>query len=174
MTAFVALAVLLSPTLTSAQLLRGGPIGGRLERFKDRMTSKDESIRYDPSVLATGVSRGDVVAKMGEPNASQGEGVAREDVWVFFPDGSKFKDPEITGLLPPRFLPPVCRSQCARRGPPWPSNNSHCTASATTIKIVSERCRWYHQRTAQNQPARPARRLHQPPSRYASAAQSSS
>jgi hypothetical protein len=61
------------------------------------MTNKDESIRYDPSVLATGVARSDVVAKLGKPNASQGEGVAREDVWAFFPDGSKFKDPEITG-----------------------------------------------------------------------------
>ena len=96
-TAFAALAVLLSPTFTSAQLLRGGPIGGRLERFKEQMTNKDESIHYDPSVLATGVARSDVVAKLGEPNASQGEGVAREDVWAFFPDGSKFKDPEITG-----------------------------------------------------------------------------
>ena len=97
MTAFAALAVLLGPTLASAQLLRGGPIGGRLERFKDRMTNKDESIHYDPSVLATGVARSDVVAKLGEPNASQGEGAAREDVWAFFPDGSKFKDPEISG-----------------------------------------------------------------------------
>jgi hypothetical protein len=96
-TAFVAMGVLLGPTVTSAQLLRGGPIGGRLERFKEQMTNKDESIRYDSSVLATGVARSDVVAKLGEPNASQGEGLAREDVWAFFPDGSKFKDPEITG-----------------------------------------------------------------------------
>lgn len=93
----VALAVLLAPALTSAQLLRGGPIGGRLEQFKERMTNKDGSIHYDPSALATGVARSDVVAKLGEPNASQGEGVAREDVWAFFPDGAKFKDPEISG-----------------------------------------------------------------------------
>jgi hypothetical protein len=97
LTAFAAMVVLLGPTVTSAQLLRGGPIGGRLERFKEQMTNKDESIRYDPSVLAPGVARSDVVAGLGEPNASQSEGVSREDVWAFFPDGSKFKDPEITG-----------------------------------------------------------------------------
>jgi hypothetical protein len=96
-TAFAALAVLLSPTFASAQLLRGGPIGGRLERFKDRMSSEDKSIHYDPWVLAVGIARSDVVAKLGEPNASQGEGAAQEDVWAFFPDGSKFKDPEISG-----------------------------------------------------------------------------
>lgn len=90
-------AVLFASTLASAQLLRGGPIGGRLEQFKERMTNKDESIHYDPSVLATGAARSDVVARLGEPNASQGEGAAREDVWAFFPDGRKFKDPEITG-----------------------------------------------------------------------------
>ncbi|HEY2524499.1 MAG TPA: hypothetical protein VGI29_05530 [Candidatus Binataceae bacterium] len=96
-TVFAALALLLSPTFTSAQLLRGGPIGGRLERFKERMTNKDESIHYDPAVLETGVARNEVIAKLGEPNASQGEGVAREDAWAFFPDGAKFKDPEVTG-----------------------------------------------------------------------------
>lgn len=95
--AVAVLAVLLSPAFASAQLLGGGLIGGRLERFKDRMSNKDESIRYDPSVLAPGVARSDVIAKLGEPNASQGEGAAREDVWAFFPDGSKFKDPQING-----------------------------------------------------------------------------
>jgi len=96
-TVFAALAVLLTPTFTSAQLLRGGPIGGRLERFKEQMTNKDESVHYDSSVPAMGVARSAVIAKLGELNASQGEGVAREDVWAFFPDGVKFKDPEVTG-----------------------------------------------------------------------------
>jgi hypothetical protein len=95
--AVAALAVLLSPTFASAQLLGGGPLGGRLERFKERMSNRDESLHYDPSVLAPGVARSDVIAKLGEPNASQGEGAAREDVWAFFPDGSKFKDPQING-----------------------------------------------------------------------------
>lgn len=95
--AVAALAAILIPEFTSAQLLRGGPIGGRLEQFKERMTNKDESIHYDPSVLTAGAMRSDVVAKLGEPNASQREGASREDVWAFFPDGSKFKDPEITG-----------------------------------------------------------------------------
>jgi hypothetical protein len=95
--AVAALAVLFAPTIASAQLLRGGPIGGRLEQFKQRMTNKDESIHYDPSVLTAGVARSDVIAKLGEPNASQGQGAAREDVWAFCPDGAKFKDPEITG-----------------------------------------------------------------------------
>jgi len=90
-------AVLFAPALASAQLLRGGPIGGRLEQFKERMTNKDESVHYDPSVLATGVARSDVVAKLGEPNASQGVGASREDVWAFYSDGAKFKDPEISG-----------------------------------------------------------------------------
>ena len=95
--AAVALAVLFAPAFASAQLLRGGPIGGRLEQFKERMTNKDESVHYDPSVLTTGVARSDVVAKLGEPNASQGEGASREDVWAFYSDGTKFKDPEISG-----------------------------------------------------------------------------
>ena len=95
--AVAALALLLNPTFASAQLLGGGPLGGRLERFKERMSNKDESIHYDPSVLAPGVARSDVIAKLGEPNATQGEGAAREDVWAFFPDGSKFKDPQMNG-----------------------------------------------------------------------------
>lgn len=93
----VALASILVPALTSAQLLRGGPIDGRLEQFKERMTNKDESVHYDPSVLTTGAARSDAVAKLGEPNASQGEGAAREDVWAFYADGAKFRDPEISG-----------------------------------------------------------------------------
>jgi hypothetical protein len=95
--AVAALALLSSPAVSSAQLLRGGPIGGRLEQFKERMTNKDESIHYDPTVLTAGVARSDAVAKLGEPNATQTQGGAREDVWAFYPDGAKFKDPEITG-----------------------------------------------------------------------------
>jgi len=91
------LAVFLGPAVSSAQLLRGGPIGGRLERFKERMADKDESIHYDPAVLSPGVARSEVVAKLGEPNATNTEAGVREDVWAFYPDGAKFKDPEITG-----------------------------------------------------------------------------
>jgi hypothetical protein len=36
-----------------------------------------------------GGTRSDVVAKLGKPNASQGEGAAREDVRAFYPDGVK-------------------------------------------------------------------------------------
>jgi hypothetical protein len=89
--------ILINPATSSAQLLRGGPIGGRLEQFKERMTNKDESIHYDPDLLKAGVARDDVVAKLGEPNATNNENGAREDVWAFYPDGAKFKDPEITG-----------------------------------------------------------------------------
>ncbi len=92
-----ALAVFIAPALASAQLLRGGPIGGRLEQFKERMTNKDESIHYDSAVLKAGVARSDAIAKLGEPNATQNEVGAREDVWAFYPDGAKFKDPEVTG-----------------------------------------------------------------------------
>ncbi len=95
--AFTALVLAIGPSLASAQLLRGGPIGGRLEQFKERMTNEDESIHYDPAVLKVGAARSDVVAKLGEPNATQNEGGTREDVWAFYPDGAKFKDPEITG-----------------------------------------------------------------------------
>ncbi len=95
--ALAAIVALINPATASAQLLRGGPIGGRLEQFKERMTNKDESIHYDSAVLKAGVARSDAVAKLGEPNATKNENGVREDVWAFFPDGAKFKDPEVTG-----------------------------------------------------------------------------
>ena len=150
--ALAALAVLLSPTLTSAQLLRGGPIGGRLERFKDRMTNKDASIRYDPSLLATGVARSDVVAKLGEPNASQGEGAAREDVWAFFPDGSKFKDPEISGATIAAAVFTAGMSLAVRKARTTVAEHQLTLYRVHyEIKITSKRCRRCHPPTAQNQ-----------------------
>jgi hypothetical protein len=79
-----------------AQLLGGGGLGSRLERMRNKMTDKNPSIQYDASVLQVGNSRQQVIAAFGEPNATQGEGTSREDVYAFYPDGSKFVDPEIS------------------------------------------------------------------------------
>jgi hypothetical protein len=79
----------------SAQLLGGG-LGSRLERLRNKMSDKNPSIQYNPSVLAVGTPRQQVVAAFGEPNATQGEGTNREDVYAFYPDGSKFVDPQVS------------------------------------------------------------------------------
>ena len=79
----------------SAQLLGGG-IRQRLEGMRDRATLKDSDVHYDPSVLTVGNSRQQVVAAFGQPNATQGEGPSREDVYAFYPDGSKFVDPQVS------------------------------------------------------------------------------
>jgi hypothetical protein len=79
----------------SAQLLRGGGLGSRLELLRDRASDKDPSIQYDPSVLTVGTPRSRVVAAFGEPNATKSEGTSREDVYAFYPDGSKFVDPQV-------------------------------------------------------------------------------
>lgn len=88
----VALAMASSPA--SAQLLGGG-IGSRLERMRDKMSNSNPSIQYNPSVLTVGTPRQQVIAAFGEPNATQGEGPSREDVWAFYPNGSKFVDPQV-------------------------------------------------------------------------------
>jgi len=46
-------------------------------------------------VLAVGTPRQQVLAAFGQPNATQGEGPTREDVYAFYPDGSKFLDPSV-------------------------------------------------------------------------------
>ena len=79
----------------SAQLLGGGGIGSRLEGLREKMSLKNSSVHYDPSVLTVGTPRQQVVAAFGEPNATQGEGPTREDVYAFYPDGSKFVDPQV-------------------------------------------------------------------------------
>lgn len=88
-------ALLLSAVPASAQLLGGGGLGSRLERMRDKMSDKNSSIQYDPSVLTVGTPRRQVVAAFGEPNATQGEGPSRVDVYAFYPDGSKFVDPQV-------------------------------------------------------------------------------
>jgi hypothetical protein len=89
------LAPLMLPSPASAQLLGGGGIGSRLERMRDKMSNSNPSIQYDPSVLTVGTPRQQVIAAFGEPNATQGEGPSREDVYAFYPNGSKFVDPEV-------------------------------------------------------------------------------
>ena len=81
--------------IARAQLL-GGRIGSRLEGMRDRMSDKDSSIQYNPAVLQPGTPRQQVIAAFGPPNASQGQGTAREDVYAFYPDGSKFVDPSVS------------------------------------------------------------------------------
>ncbi len=60
------------------------------------VTLKNTSVHYDPAVLAPGVPRSDVVAKMGDPNGTEtADDGAVEDVYAFYPDGSKFVNPTI-------------------------------------------------------------------------------
>ena len=95
----IAIVLLIAPLMLSSQAsaqLLGGGIGSRLERMRDKMTDSNPSIQYNPSVLTVGTPRQQVVAAFGEPNATQGEGPSREDVWAFYPNGSKFVDPQVS------------------------------------------------------------------------------
>lgn len=76
--------------------LFGGRIGSRLQHMRNRMSNKDPSIQYDPSVFRTGTPRSQVMNLMGEPNGTQMVGGVEEDVYAFFPDGSKYVDPQVT------------------------------------------------------------------------------
>jgi hypothetical protein len=92
--AVLAVALLGFESAALAQLL-GGRLGSRVENLREKMSNKNTSIHYDPSVLAVGNSREQVLAAFGEPNATQGEAQTREDVYAFYPDGSKFVDPQV-------------------------------------------------------------------------------
>ena|SRR5579863_2933125 len=76
--------------------LFGGGIGSRLQTLRNRMTNKDPSIQYNPSVLRPGTPRSQVVYLLGEPNGTQMQNSMQEDVYAFFPDGSTYVDPQIT------------------------------------------------------------------------------
>lgn len=95
--AVVALSTFIAfPSAASAQLIGGGGPGSRLSRLREKRSNKDASIHYDPAVVTAGTSRERVISAFGEPNATQGEGAAREDVYAFRPDGSKFVDPQMS------------------------------------------------------------------------------
>jgi hypothetical protein len=91
----IALAIVMTFATTAPAQLLGGP-GSLLGRLREKRSNKDTSIHYDPAVLSPGVSRQQVIAAFGKPNATQGEGTAREDVYAFFPDGAKFVEPRMS------------------------------------------------------------------------------
>lgn len=76
--------------------LLGGRIGGRLEKMREHMTDKNPNVRYDPSVLAPGTPRSQVIAAFGQPNGTNNAGGVQEDVYAFFPDGAKYVDPQVS------------------------------------------------------------------------------
>jgi hypothetical protein len=76
--------------------LLGGRVRNRLEGMREHMTDKNPNIKYDPSVLAVGNSRSQVEAAFGQPNGTQNAAGVQEDVYAFFPDGSKYVDPQVT------------------------------------------------------------------------------
>jgi hypothetical protein len=76
--------------------LFGGEIGSRLENLRNQITNKDPSIQYNPSVLRPGTPRRQVVYLLGPPNGTQMQNGMEEDIYAFFPDGSKYVDPQIT------------------------------------------------------------------------------
>ena len=60
------------------------------------VTLKDKSIHYDPSVMRPGVARSEVKSTFGEPNSTGSlETGQTEDVYAFYPDGTKFVDPTV-------------------------------------------------------------------------------
>jgi hypothetical protein len=85
--------VLAAPPRACAQLIGGR--AARLSRMPEHRGNKDSSIRYDPALMAPGTSRDRVHTAFGTPNATQGDGAAREDVYAFHPDGAKFIEPQM-------------------------------------------------------------------------------
>jgi hypothetical protein len=60
------------------------------------MTLKDTSVHYDPSVMRPGVARSEVQSTFGEPNSTDSlETGQSEDVYAFYPDGTKFVNPTV-------------------------------------------------------------------------------
>jgi hypothetical protein len=100
--AVAALMLALTPHYPCAQEgpLGGGLLGGgirnRLEHMREHMTDKNPNIRYNPAVLTPGTPRSQVEGAFGKPNGTQNVGGVQEDVYAFFPDGSKYVDPQIT------------------------------------------------------------------------------
>jgi hypothetical protein len=97
----LALALLLAvPNQSRAQLggglLGGGTVGGTLQNLRNRMTNRNPSIQYDPSVLTPGTPRDEVLAVFGNPNGSQNVNGVQQDVFAFYPNGDKYVDPQIT------------------------------------------------------------------------------
>jgi hypothetical protein len=59
-------------------------------------TLKDTSIHFDPSVMRPGVARSEVRQSFGEPNSTESiETGQTEDVYAFYPDGTKFVNPTV-------------------------------------------------------------------------------
>ncbi|WP_018289666.1 hypothetical protein [Verrucomicrobium sp. 3C] len=73
-----------------------GQVHTRLQKMKQKRSEKNKSIHYDPAVLRPGVSRQKIHATFGPPNATQNEGTEREEVYAFFPDGSKYQQSDIS------------------------------------------------------------------------------
>jgi hypothetical protein len=54
------------------------------------------AVHYDPDVLTVGTPRTRVQAVFGDPNASRTATSGQtEDIYAFYPDGTKFVDPEV-------------------------------------------------------------------------------
>jgi hypothetical protein len=94
--AIMMLALMTGPKSGRAQILGGGGLGSRLDRFKQNMSSKDTSHMYNASVMTPGTPRSQVIAAFGQPNGTQTSKTgAPEDVYCFFPDGAKYIEPQI-------------------------------------------------------------------------------
>jgi hypothetical protein len=60
------------------------------------MTLKDTSVHYDPNVMRLGVARSAVQSAFGEPNSTDSlEDGQTDDVYAFYPDGTKFVNPTV-------------------------------------------------------------------------------
>jgi hypothetical protein len=76
--------------------LLGGGLRNRLQNMREHMTDKNPNIQYNPAVLQPGTPRAQVESAFGNPNGTQSVNGVQEDVYAFFPDGSKYVDPQIT------------------------------------------------------------------------------
>jgi hypothetical protein len=67
-----------------------------LTATQQSFTLKDTSVHYNPDVLKVGTPRSQVVAAFGEPNgARKTDSGQLEDIYAFYPDGTKFVDPQV-------------------------------------------------------------------------------
>ena len=75
--------------------LIGGGVGSTLQNLRNRVTNRDPSVQYNPSVLRPGTPRNQVLYLMGQPNGTQYQNGVQQDVYAFYPDGTKYVDPQI-------------------------------------------------------------------------------
>jgi hypothetical protein len=73
----------------------GTGFGSILQNLRNRVSNRDPSVHYNPSVLRPGTPRNQVLYLMGQRNGTPYQNGAQQDVYAFYPDGTKYIDPQI-------------------------------------------------------------------------------